>query len=145
MNKSPLWALSVRQPWAELIILGFKDIEIRTWATKYRSRLLIHAGTTLDLPAVVRWFRRRKDVPTGAVVGSVKLVGVVRFTRKTWKEWGDRHLDNGRFPTDRNLYAWILEDPRPFTEPIPYLGALKLFRVNSPSVRRALTASLTQR
>lgn len=37
-------ALSIRQPWAWLIINGGKDIENRDWPTKFRSRILVHAG-----------------------------------------------------------------------------------------------------
>ena len=137
-----LLALSVRQPWANLIVLGLKDIEIRTWATKYRGRLLIHAGTTFD--RVAMWRFPMETVPRGAIIGSVKLAEILRFTRKTWKEEGDRHLDTGQFPLE-TAYAWILEDQRPFSEPIPYKGALKLFRVDSEPVRQALFASQTQR
>ena len=137
-----LLALSVRQPWANLIVLGLKDIEIRTWATKYRGRLLIHAGTTFD--RVAMWRFPMETVPRGAIIGSVKLADILRFTRKTWKEEGDRHLDTGQFPLE-TAYAWILEDQRPFSEPIPYKGALKLFRVDSEPVRQALFAIQTQR
>ena len=35
--------LSVSQPFAELIILGKKTIELRKWNTNYRGELLIHA------------------------------------------------------------------------------------------------------
>lgn len=37
-------ALTIRQPWAQLIALGVKTIETRSWATKYRGPVLIHAG-----------------------------------------------------------------------------------------------------
>lgn len=37
-------AISIRQPWAWLIVNGFKDIENRTWDTKYRGMVLIHAS-----------------------------------------------------------------------------------------------------
>lgn len=134
-----LWALSIRQPWASLVILGLKDIENRFWTTKYRGLLLIHAGTILDRPAMALF--PMKTVPTGVILGSVKLVDVIQFTRKTWKDWGDRHLDIGRFPTGQDIYAWILEDPRPFDKPVSYIGALKLFKVDSAGVRRALIAS----
>ena|SRR3990172_4209670 len=137
-----LLALSVRQPWANLIVLGLKDIEIRTWATKYRGRLLIHAGMTFD--RVAMWRFPMEVVPRGAIIGSVKLADILRFTRQSWKEGGDRHLDNGRFPLE-TAYAWILEDQWEFPEPIPYKGALKLFRVDSEPVRQALFASQTQR
>jgi hypothetical protein len=36
--------LSVRQPWAALIVSGHKDIENRTWSTRYRGPVLIHAS-----------------------------------------------------------------------------------------------------
>ena len=43
-------ALSIRQPWAWLIVHGYKDIENRTWRTNFRGRVLIHAskGMTRD-------------------------------------------------------------------------------------------------
>ena len=40
-------ALSVRQPWAWLIVNGHKDVENRTWPTRFRGRVLIHAGATM--------------------------------------------------------------------------------------------------
>jgi len=46
---NPQWpVLSIRQPWAWLCAEGFKDIENRTWATKYRGPFYIHTGKTLD-------------------------------------------------------------------------------------------------
>jgi hypothetical protein len=41
-------ALSIRQPWAWLIVTGYKDIENRSWRTNYRGPLLIHAGRAID-------------------------------------------------------------------------------------------------
>ncbi|MCB2188832.1 MAG: ASCH domain-containing protein [Deltaproteobacteria bacterium] len=39
--------LSIRQPWASLIVAGMKDVENRSWATKYRGPVLIHAAATV--------------------------------------------------------------------------------------------------
>jgi ASCH domain len=44
-------ALSVRQPWAWLIVQGFKGIENRTWQTSFRGTVLIHAGMRIDQEA----------------------------------------------------------------------------------------------
>jgi hypothetical protein len=41
-------ALSIRQPWAWLIVAGYKDVENRKWSTSFRGRIYIHAGKTLD-------------------------------------------------------------------------------------------------
>src|SRR2546430_4549867 len=46
MNPPDL-ALSIRQPWAHLIINACKDVENRDWPTKIRGRVLIHAGKTM--------------------------------------------------------------------------------------------------
>ena len=72
-------AISIRQPWAWLIVHGYKDVENRTWATKYRGPILIHAGKTLDpgfdeLCQVLReefdiHVPLRKELPRGGIVG----------------------------------------------------------------------------
>jgi hypothetical protein len=41
-------ALTIRQPWASLIALGVKHIETRSWSTRYRGPLAIHAGVRYD-------------------------------------------------------------------------------------------------
>jgi ASCH domain len=40
--------LTIRQPWAWAIIYGGKDVENRSWLTKHRGPLLIHAGSAFD-------------------------------------------------------------------------------------------------
>src|SRR6267378_3713180 len=40
--------ISIRQPWASLIVSGVKDVENRTWSTRYRGPVLIHASRTAD-------------------------------------------------------------------------------------------------
>ncbi len=47
-------ALTLHQPWASLVALGVKTIETRSWATKYRGPLLIHAGVRRPRPVEVR-------------------------------------------------------------------------------------------
>lgn len=37
-------ALTIRQPWAHAIFHLGKDVENRSWRTRYRGPLLIHAG-----------------------------------------------------------------------------------------------------
>ena len=41
-------AITIRQPWAELIVRGDKDVENRSWRTRHRGPLLIHAGARAD-------------------------------------------------------------------------------------------------
>ena len=41
-------ALSLKQPWATLLVHGRKTIEVRRWSTKRRGLLLIHAARVPD-------------------------------------------------------------------------------------------------
>jgi hypothetical protein len=91
-------ALTVRQPYAQLIALGVKTIETRSWATNYRGPLLIHAGAAApkeqdigpwhvwNESGYVWWLDGRKGdpesanyfaCPLGAIVASCKLVDCV--------------------------------------------------------------------
>lgn len=90
-------ALTIRQPWASLIAHGVKTIETRSWSTKYRGPLAIHAGRARppvidfgrwSVPPVVdalcewgqegeRPLLRRIDMPLGAVVTTCTLADVV--------------------------------------------------------------------
>ena len=51
--KRTMMCLSIKQPWADLIMSGKKDIEIRTWEPKFMipRTILIHAGKKIDLHA----------------------------------------------------------------------------------------------
>ena len=40
--------LTIREPWASLIINGYKKYEFRSWKTNYRGVVLIHAGKGID-------------------------------------------------------------------------------------------------
>jgi hypothetical protein len=75
MNK-PKRALSIRQPYAEMILLGKKKIETRTRLTNIRERVYIYASKT---PGDEDAFRKMKmkpgDLPVGVLVGTVEITG----------------------------------------------------------------------
>lgn len=77
--------LSIRQPWAWLIAQGFKDVENRSWATKVRGQILVHAGKAFDKDGYA-WVKREFPhipLPTpsefefGGIVGCADLVDCV--------------------------------------------------------------------
>jgi ASCH domain-containing protein len=80
--------VSVRQPYAWLIVHGHKDIENRTWSTKYRGPLLIHASLKLhDNPPELPDALRDEIAPhlnRGGIIGRVDLVDVVTSSRSKW-------------------------------------------------------------
>lgn len=123
-------ALSVRQPWASLIVWGLKRIEVRTWTTDYRGALLIHASKTLDQEALRRY--PLDHLVVGALVGAVRLVEVEPFTPDLWAKLREDHLDLHPLPRQPSFYAWHLSDPQCFTEPPPWRGDRGLFAVEVP-------------
>ncbi len=58
--------LTIKQPWATLIMQGDKRFEFRSWQTKYRGELLIHAGKGIDKEAMKRLAKYiPKDMQSG--------------------------------------------------------------------------------
>jgi hypothetical protein len=122
----PRRAVSVRQPWATLIIEGRKTIELRTWVTEYRGRIWLHAASavneTLDAHFGIA------HPPRGAFLGLVDLVTTVSVDRERWTEWRDMHLDPGEYSP--GYHAWILRDPVPLVAPISARGRPGLYSID---------------
>ncbi len=122
-------AISVRQPWAWLIVHGYKDIENRSWPTGYRGSVLIHASKTLDpsyddIRADI-WAEGgdipdRRAIERGGIVGQATIVDCIdapSHKRDDWF-WGP--------------YGFVLENARP----LPFhtvAGKLKFFDVDLPA------------
>lgn len=90
-------ALSIRQPWAWLILNAGKDIENRTWPTKFRGRVLIHAGkgmTLMEYQDAVQFVYEQVNsgiripefeaLPRGGIVGEVEIVDCVTDSCSWW-------------------------------------------------------------
>lgn len=100
--------LTVRQPWAAAIIAGLKTVEYRSWATRYRGPLLIHAAAVRARPA---------DLAEYSTIDAARLVysailGVV---------------DVVDMEEDACGFGWLLENPRPLAVPVACRGALSLW------------------
>ena len=91
--------ISVRQPWAALIVSGgtdvqtgktvLKDVENRTWSTRYRGPVLIHASQRQDdvtMDEIERRFgvRLNIELPLGGIVGMTEIVDCVRPHLSRW-------------------------------------------------------------
>lgn len=136
MNGLPVYALSVRQPWAHAIIHLGKDIENRDWSKHhevslcFRGRVALHTGKGLGKaeyaeaaesidfimgegkcpPAV--------DLRRGGIIGSVEVVDIVKRGPPREPE---------RSPWFCGPYALILRDPQPCGF-IPCIGQLGFWR-----------------
>jgi len=119
-------ALSIRQPWAWLILNAGKDIENRQWPTRFRGTVLVHASKSctkyehengvndaemlgFDISKIPAW----KNTQRGGIVGSVEIIDCVTKSGSPWF-YGD--------------YGFVLRNPKilPFR---PYVGMLGFFDV----------------
>ena len=110
-------ALNIDQPWAELIILGRKKIELRNKRTSYLGLIAVRATKTV-LTEYCKKYRVDPDkVPTAKIVGTVEIVNVIDFTQKLWEDLRNEHLSDAAQPG--KLKGWKLDSPKCLQSPIP--------------------------
>jgi hypothetical protein len=107
--------ISIRQPWASAIVILGKDVENRSWPTRFRGRILVQASRKIDLKACEELGIDPASLVTGAIVGSVEISGCQRNFPSKWADPGSWH--------------WTLQSPEAFRNPIPQLGRLGFFEV----------------
>jgi hypothetical protein len=71
--------LSLKQPFADLLALGEKIIELRKWNTKYRGKFLVHASKNMDMEACERLDIDIDKITKGTIIGSAFLYNVKKY------------------------------------------------------------------
>lgn len=144
-------AITLIQPWAELIAIGAKRIETRSWSTSYRGPLAIHAGLNtrfIDpngpeyicteepfysaLMKAIK-FSDQEFMPLGCVIATCVLSTCVSIQNVLTHVRGvcippaeqDPELSFGDYAPGR--FAWILKDIEPLPHPVPARGSLGLW------------------
>lgn len=78
--------LTIKQPWATLIAKGYKEYEFRTWKTKFRGDILIHAGKGIDKEAMNRFKKLDLEYPKGCIIAKAKITDCIYVDEKFIKE-----------------------------------------------------------
>ena len=120
-------AVTLIQPVATLVVLGACRLEVRAWRTAHRGRVAVYASRAF--PQEARELCSREPVrsalraglghddwrrlPLGALLGTVELLDC-------------RPVEDERLPGG---WAWVLDNPEPLPEPVPYRGRLGIFEV----------------
>lgn len=114
-------ALSIKQPFAELILQGRKKIELRKWNTNFRGDFFVHASKSVDENAMKEF--GFENLPTGKIIGKVKLVNVKKYFNEA-EHFSDKdlHLASQKWGN----YGFVLENPRRIKE-IPAKGKLNFW------------------
>lgn len=135
-------ALSLRQPWAWLIVEGYKNIENRRWKRTPPPRFYIHASKTMtradyagavEVAAAVDpgiQIPRGRDLLFGGVVGRVECTGVLPYADPDLVERGRLVLEPWRMA---GQYGYLVSGAErvPF---VPCVGALGFFRLPRAAV-----------
>ena len=118
--------LTIKQPWASLIINQYKKYEFRSWKTNYRGKILIHAGLSMENNMLNKLEDFNLKYYKGAIIGEAELVDCIlvdeKFDKKLRKinpiVYGNNHV---------GVYAWKLENIKKYNEPIYIKGKLGLW------------------
>ncbi len=116
-----LKAISLKQPWANLVASGKKTIETRKWKTPYRGDLVICSSKKPDI------------YPAGYALCIVELYQIEPMKKK--------HEKKACIKVYPGAYSWFLRNTRPIVPPMAVKGSLGIFNLSvSPAKKRILAS-----
>jgi hypothetical protein len=131
-------ALTIKQPWATLIMHHGKDVENRNWGSSFRGQVAITSSVTstdydyenaMELMEMLgKPFPRcsAETIPRGCILGTVEVYDCVKESDSPWF-FGE--------------YGFLLRDPRPLAVPIPIKGKLGFWDLPE-DIEQAIAAEL---
>jgi len=146
--RSDVYALSLRQPCAWLVVHGGKNIENRRWLRREfpRGPILLHAAqgmTGAEYTAAVRFAQRvapgiivppARDLPRGGFVGRCRITGVLSFDERMYFDLPRPWAMDGQYS-----YSLVDVAPVPF---VPARGELSFYRVPTHDLQALYAAGL---
>lgn len=104
--------LTIKQPFASLIAEGYKEYEFRTWKTKYRGPLLIHAGLGVDKEAMKRYDKLNLNYPKGKIIAKVNLTDCIEVDNNLKSKLKEKNylVYQGAINSNKKEYAFKLEN-----------------------------------
>lgn len=107
--------LTLHAHWAEAVFALGKDVENRTWTTSFRGPIAIHAGSRVSKTLCHQLGLDPRVLTTGAIIGTVELVDIVKNSRSLWAM--------------NSYYHWIICNPLRLALPVVRRGQLGLFNI----------------
>ena len=118
--------LSLKQPYAELVVSGKKTIELRKWNTKFRGDFLIHASKIPDKEAMKKFGFGINELPLGHIIGKARIIDVKKYKDSNeFNKDKNMHLASAKF----GKYGFILADIKKVKN-IPYKGKLGFWYID---------------
>ena len=116
INKKTWKAISLKQPWANLIASGKKTIETRKWKTPYRGDVVICSSKSPDI------------APAGCALCIVELYSVEPMKKE--------HEAKACIKVYLGAYGWFLRNMRLIVPPVPVKGELGVFNLSGSAKKR---------
>ena len=119
--------ISIKQPWASLIVEGYKRYEFRTWKTKYRGKILIHASKGFVKSDINEFKHLNLSFPTGVIIGEVELIDCIEVNEILSKKIFEEDNIVYRNVLGFQGYAWKIDKIKKYDEHIQINGKLGLW------------------
>jgi hypothetical protein len=136
--------LTISQPFASLIADGEKWVENRTWSTRYRGWLAIHAGKGTQYLTK----SELAEYPTGCVIAVAMLVDCVSILKADPDEKiGNSSKTYGMLAEHKHAegpYMWVLDRVKKLSQPVQCNGAQGLWSIDKPLLEKILSAMPTE-
>ena len=121
--------LTIREPWASLIINGYKKYEFRSWKTNYRGKILIHTSQKVEKEMLSRFKDYNLNCIGGSIIGEAELTDCILVDENFNQNL--RKIDNVVYGRSNHAekYAWKLENVKKYDKPVPMKGKLGLWNI----------------
>lgn len=125
--------LTIREPWASLIVYGYKKYEFRSWKTNYRGKVLIHAGLGIDSDKLDRFKNYGIEYSKGAIIGEAEIVDCILVDKEFNEEL--RKINPTVYDKSNytETYAWKLDNVKKYDDVIYVKGKLGLWNYEMES------------
>ena len=101
--------LTLRQPWATLVAEGIKKYEFRSWKTKYRGKVLIHAGAGIDKEDIKKYENMNLEFPSKKIIAIAEIEDCLELDEQLNKKIiEENNIAYGN--KIRTGYAWKLKN-----------------------------------
>ena len=127
MVEDNMKVISIKQPWATLIAKGYKTYEFRSWKTKYRGEIYIHASKVVEKDKLDRFKHLSLDYPTGKIIAKATLTDCIEVDKQFEEELIKKDKCIYGASSNRNGYAFKLEKIEELEEYIEAKGQLGIW------------------
>ena len=101
--------ITLKQPWATLVAEGIKKFEFRSWKTKYRGKILIHAGKGVHKEELIKFKSLNLEFPKEKILAEAEIIDCLILTKELNEEIiNEKNIAYG--DKVRTGYAWKLDN-----------------------------------